>query len=294
MLNNPPPYENLPQVAPHVIKEIPTTAENGTGKVTLTLVRPKGSENNTLPVAIYFHGGGWILGSFKVSEKLIKDLVVKAHIALIYVEYSLSPQVKYPVALEECYSSVLWVHENASSLNVDPSNLTVFGDSAGGNLTAAISILLKKRGHNGVIKKQLLLYPAVAYTRDEYDSFKNYGQGDYILSHKAMSNMASLYHDEKHKTKHGAWWTFSPKDVLSCPLLATDEELKDLPRCLTITAECDVLRDEGEHYARRLTEVGVDSCAVRVLEAMHGFTTMPLDTPQYRQALTLMTAFVNE
>ncbi|ORZ11544.1 alpha/beta hydrolase fold-domain-containing protein [Absidia repens] len=294
LLNNPPPPKGLPEIAPIITKEIPTSAENGTGKVTLTLLRPKGSENEILPVAVYLHGGGWIVGSLKVSEKFVKDLVVKARIVVVYVEYSLSPEVKYPVALEEIYSSILWVYENAASINVDPSKLTVLGDSAGGNLSAAVAILLKQRGHGNVVKNQILMYPAVAFDRECYDSFYDYGGGDNILTIDALINMGSLYHEDKYQTKRGNSIIHGPEHVLNSPLLGSDDELKGLPRCLVVSAECDVLRDEGEHYARRLTEVGVETCAVRVIGAVHGFLTSPTVTPQYRSGVSIVAGFLNE
>ncbi|CAO3596076.1 unnamed protein product [Absidia cylindrospora] len=285
----------IEKVAPVVEKVIPTTADNGTGNIKLTILRPAGSENDILPVAVYIHGGGWVFGSLKSGEKFIKDVVVKAHIAVVYVEYSLSPEVRYPVAIEECYSSILWVHENAASLNVDPSKLTVFGDSAGGNMTAVTSILLKQRGHGDVVHGQILIYPATAYTRHNNESFKNYGNGDYTLSKEDMLFFLAHYYGDKHKHQVDGHWIYGPEHMNSAPLVATDDELKGLPRCLTLTAECDVLCDEGEEYARRLTAVGVDSCAVRVIGAVHGFVTSAVpDTPQYRYALQLIGSFLKE
>lgn len=141
-----------------------------------------------------------------------------------------------------------------------------------------------------MLKSQILIYPATAHDRDVYDSFHAYGNGEYILTIPEMRKMASFYHEEKYKLADGR--NPGPKSALNAPLLATDDELKGLPPCLTITAECDLLRDEGEHYARRLTDVGVDTCAVRVLSAMHGFTTMVQTTIQYRQAVALITNYL--
>ncbi|ORZ09861.1 lipase [Absidia repens] len=285
----------IKQVAPIVEKVIPTTADNGTGNIKLTILRPVGSENEILPVAVYLHGGGWMFGSLRSTEKFIKDVVVKAHIAVVYVEYTLSPEVRHPVAIEECYSSILWVHENAVSLNVDPSKLTVFGDSAGGNMTAVTSILLKQRGHGDVVHGQILIYPSTAYIRHDNESFKDYGNGDYTLSKEDMRYFATHYYGDEHKRQVNGHWIYGPEQINAAPLVATDDELKGLPRCLTLTAECDVLCDEGEEYARRLTAVGVDSCAVRVIGAIHGFVTSTVpDTPQYRQALQLIGSFLKE
>ncbi|ORZ06894.1 alpha/beta hydrolase fold-domain-containing protein [Absidia repens] len=286
----------MPQTAPVEEKIIPTDAENGTGTVTLTVLRPVGTENEILPVAIYLHGGAWCVGSLMNTEKFVKDVVVKANTVVIYVEYSLSPEVKFPVALEEIYSSILWVKENAASINVDPSKISVFGDSAGGALTASVAILLKQRGHSDVMKNQILIYPAVAHNHDQYESVSLYGKGDYILSYDDMIYVSKLYHDSKYnKMNDDGGWCYGPENVLNAPLLARKDELEDLPRCLVVTAECDVLRDESEHYARQLTAAGVDTCAVRFIGAVHGFITKTdLDTPQYRQGVQAIVDFLKE
>ncbi|CAO3590307.1 unnamed protein product [Absidia cylindrospora] len=286
----------MPQTAPVEEKVIPTNAENGTGTLKLTVLRPVGSENEILPVAIYLHGGGWCVGSLMNTEKFVKDVVVKANIAVIYVEYSLSPEVKYPVALEETYTSILWVKENAASINVDPSKITVFGDSAGGALSASVAILLKQRGHGDVLKNQILIYPAVAHNHDQYDSFSLYGKGDYVLSYDDMVYVSKLYHDSKYNKKNDdGGWCYGPENALNAPLLASKDELEGLPRCLVVTAECDVLRDESEHYARQLTAAGVDTCAVRFIGAVHGFITKTdLDTPQYRQGVQAIVDFLKD
>ncbi|CAO3595431.1 unnamed protein product [Absidia cylindrospora] len=253
--------------------------------VELTIVRPLGTENDILPGLVFLHGGGWTTGAgFTTSERIVKDIVVNAHVAIIYVDYRLSPEVKFPVAVEECYSSTLWVHENASAIKVDPSRLAIGGDSAGGNLSAAVSIMLAQRGHENVLQGQILLYPATAHNRKGNDSFQTYGDGDYLLSRKDIAYFEDQYYDGDG----------SPVDVRSAPLLATLDQLKNVPRALVLTAECDILRDEGESYARKLTEAGVDTRCVRVVGATHGFASAPLDTPLYRQALNLVTGFLDK
>ncbi|ORZ26216.1 alpha/beta hydrolase fold-domain-containing protein [Absidia repens] len=265
-----------------IVEEKVITAGLDNQSVTLTIVRPAGTENEVLPGLVYFHGGGYVLGSYHGSEKLLKDLAKSVHTAVIFVDYSLSPEVKFPVAVEECYSSVLWLHENAASLKVDPSKLAVAGDSAGGNLSTVTSILLKQRNHSDILKGQVLLYPVVAQSSVDYESYKVYGDGDYFLSRDDMAFFFNAYLDGQEV----------PKDVRVAPLLATLDELKDLPPALVLTAECDVLRDEGEEYARRLTDAGVDACCIRTIGAIHGYLTMPLDTPQYRRSISLITDFL--
>ncbi|ORZ09594.1 alpha/beta hydrolase fold-domain-containing protein [Absidia repens] len=252
--------------------------------VELTIVRPPGTENDVLPGLVFLHGGGWATGGFITSERIIKNIVTDAHVVVIFVDYRLSPEVKFPVAVEECYSSTLWVHENASTIKVDPSKLVVGGDSAGGNLSAAVSIMLAQRGHQDVLRGQILIYPCTAHDRKEYESFQTYGDGDYLLSRKDIAYFQDAYYDSDG----------SPADVRNAPLLATLDELKNVPRALVVTAECDILRDEGEAYARKLTEAGVDTCCVRVIGATHGFATAPLDTPLSRQALNLISNFLGK
>ncbi|KAI8340727.1 alpha/beta hydrolase fold-domain-containing protein [Chlamydoabsidia padenii] len=276
------PDELLP---PTIVEEkVIQAGVNNTSSVTLTIVRPVGSENETLPGLIFFHGGGWVLGSFKSHEKLVKDLAVQAHVAVVFVDYSLSPEVRFPVAVEECYSSTLWVHENAASIKVDPTKLAVAGDSAGGNLSAVISILLKQRGHGDVVKGQVLLYPVTAQRRDHYESYQTYGDGDYLLSVKDMIFFMEAYIGSSEV----------PNDVRVAPLLANEEELKGLPPALVLTAECDVLRDEGEEYARKLTFAGVDTCCVRVIGTSHGWAIIPIETSQYRQTIALIKSFLTK
>jgi acetyl esterase len=161
-------------------------------------------------------------------------------------------------------------------------------------------VLLKQRGHGSLLKSQILLYPATANDRDDYGSYHTYGNGGYILTIPELTMMAAFYHEEQFKLADGR--NPGPKSALNAPLLATDDELKGLPPCLTITAECDLLRDEGEHYARRLTDAGVETCTVRVIGAVHGFFTLapiptPGDpssetTPQYRQFLGLIANYL--
>ncbi|CAO3600259.1 unnamed protein product [Absidia cylindrospora] len=265
-----------------IVEEKVITAGLDNQLVTLTIVRPAGTENEILPGLVFFHGGGYVLGSYRASEKLVKDLAKNAHVAVIFVDYSLSPEVKFPVAVEECYSSVLWLHENAASIKVDPSKLAVGGDSAGGNLSTVISILLKQRNHGGVVKGQILFYPVLAQSSEHYESYQVYGDGDYFLSRDDMAFFFNAYLDGGEV----------PNDVRCAPLLATLNELKDLPPALVLTAECDVLRDEGEEYARRLTDAGVNACCVRMMGAVHGYATMPLDTPQYRRSMSLVSSFL--
>lgn len=157
-------------------------------------------------------------------------------------------------------------------------------------------VLLKQRGYGDVARGQILIYPATAHTRHHYESYKDYTAVDYTISIDDMEYIDSLYFGDKYKkqTMDGRW-IHAPEHIMAAPLLATDDELKGLPRCLIITAECDVVRDEGEEYARRLTDLGVELSAVRLIGAIHGFVTMPVvETSHYRRTLQLISEFVNE
>ncbi|KAI9302148.1 alpha/beta hydrolase fold-domain-containing protein [Cunninghamella echinulata] len=243
----------------------------------LIVTRPPGTENKIIPAFIYLVGGGFLFGSYRAAEKFIKDLTVQANVAVIFVSYSLAPEVKFPVATEECYSSILWIHQHANELNIDSSKLVVGGDSAGGNLSTVSSILLKKRGHKDILKGQVLMYPYVAFSGDNYESRQIFGDGDYMLSREDLKRIGKAYLGDIDKK--------DIDDIRLSPIKATDEELNGLPRALVITAECDVFRDEGEHYAHRLLKAGVKTTAIRSIAAAHGFLTAPVDTENYTQCM---------
>ncbi|CAO3621230.1 unnamed protein product [Cunninghamella echinulata] len=281
--NNPlPPGVVLPETIIEE-KEIAVSLQETNGQKTssnikLVISRPLGTEKQSLPAFIYLHGGGLVTGTFESSEKFVKDLTVGAGVAVIFVNYTLSPEVRFPVEPEECYSSILWIHQHASELNIDPSKLVVGGDSAGGNLSAVSSILLKKRGH-------ILLYPIVASTGEGYESRELYGDGDYILSTKNLAYFKKAYFGDNYEE--------GIEDIRFSPIITSDEELNGLTRALVITAECDILRDEEEAYSRRLLKAGVKTTSMRSLGAMHGFTMIPLDTENYIHAVQSISNFIH-
>ncbi|CAO3640371.1 unnamed protein product [Cunninghamella echinulata] len=264
-------------------KEITVDLQNTGGLQTsstlkLIMTRPPGTENKIIPAFIYLVGK-------EAAEKFIKDLTVQANVAVIFVSYSLAPEVKFPVATEECYSSILWIHQHANELNIDPSKLVIGGDSSGGNLSTVSSILLKKRGHKDILKGQILMYPIVAFNSDEYESRQIFGDGDYLSSREDLKRIEKAYLGDVDKK--------DIKDIRLSPIDATDEELNGLPRALVITAECDVVRDEGEHYAHRLLKAGVETTAIRSIAAAHTFLTIPVDTENYIQGMDTICRFIN-
>ena len=227
------------------------------GSIGIKIIRPE-NVSADLPVIMYFHGGGWVLGSFQTYDLFIRQLVNGTGAALVFVEYSLSPEEHYPVALEECYAATRWVSENSAVLQLDTSRIVLAGDSAGGNLTAAACLLAKERGGPRIVG-QTLIYPATGASFDT-PSFHEFGQGYYLTA----------------EGSRWFWHQYAPDrsadhDPHACPLVASLEQLTGLPPALIITGECDVLRDEGEAYARKLMQAGVSVACTRYLGVIHGF-----------------------
>ena len=245
------------------------------GEVPVRIARPRGVKT-ALPAMVYVHGAGWVFGGWETHERLIRELVSKAQIAVAFVEYSLSPEAKAPVALEQSYAVAKYVADNSKFLNFDPSRLAVGGDSVGGNMATALTMLAKQRG-GPRIDFQLLFYPVTDASFDT-DSYKQFAE-KHFLSLEAMKWFWNQYEtDTKKRTQ----------PTLS-PLRATTEDLKGLPPALVITAENDVLRDEGEAYAHKLSEAGVKVSAVRCLGTIHDFVMLNAitQTPAPRMAIDL-------
>ncbi|KAI9270492.1 alpha/beta hydrolase fold-domain-containing protein [Phascolomyces articulosus] len=244
--------------------------------IQLTMTRPLNTELEILPVIIYLHGGGFVLGNEVTHSRPRTELAVAAHAAVIFVHYNLAPEKKYPIALEECYNAILWAADetNAQSIFVDPSKLALVGDSSGANLVAAITILAKQRQQDHCpsfmdnIQGQILFYPAVD-TNFETDSYIQFAKG-YDLTRELMQ----WFWDHYLPSNNDDGDDIRQKSTIA-PLKASLEELRDLPPALIITCEADVLRDEGEAYARKLLMAGVNVTAIRMLGTIHGFLDMP-------------------
>jgi len=227
---------SYPVVIPEAQVQNQTIPVGPNNETMIQIVRPAGvSENQLLPVVMYFHGGGWVLGGFDTHERLIKELANNANVSVVYVNYTLSPEAKYPVALEEAYAATKWVAENGQEINVNSSRLAVAGDSVGGNMATAVTMLAKERG-GPIISFQALFYPVtdVNFNTPSYLEYKN----DYHLTRDAMIWFWTNYLDNK---------TTNIKDPLVSPLQASIEQLQGLPPTLVITDENDVLRDEEKH-----------------------------------------------
>jgi acetyl esterase len=263
------------------VKKLPADIEDRTvpggpddTDISIQIVRPSGGSNETLPVVIYLHGGGWVLGGFDTHERLVRELANSVHAAFVFVNYIPSPEAKYPVSLEQAYAATKWVAQNGQTIKVDSSRLAVVGDSVGGNMAAALTLLAKERGGPKIIF-QVLFYPVTNASFDtaSYDAF----QEDYFLTRKNMKWFWDNYTSDKTNRK----------EPTVSPLQASVEQLKGLPPALIINGEFDVLRDEGEAYAHKLIEAGVPVTGVRYHGTIHDFVMLnPItDTPPVRGAI---------
>ncbi|WP_243367157.1 alpha/beta hydrolase [Fundidesulfovibrio soli] len=227
------------------------------GELRLRLLKPVGAPE-TLPVLVYFHGGGWVLGSPDSHDRLARDLMGASGAAVLMVRYSRSPEARYPVAMEEGFAALCWLAENAPVLGLDPARVAVGGDSAGANLATAVCMLCKERG-GPAIAHQTLLYPVTDATCSQ-PSYEHFATG------LNLTRQDMLWYWDQYAPEPG-----QRAQPTASVLQAPPEALAGLPPALVITAEFDVLRDEGELYARRLANAGVPVCAVRMLGTVHGF-----------------------
>ena len=225
--------------------------------VRLNIVRPKGVKGK-LPVFIYIHGGGWILGDYPTHKRMVRDLVVLSECVAVFVNYTPSPEAHFPKAINEIYAATKWVAENGDQIGVDGKNLAVIGNSVGGNM-AAVTALMAKEKKGPEIKVQILLWPVTDATFEQ-ESYQTYGK-DRFLTTSMMKWMWNQYTTNPNERK----------SIYASPLQASVEQLKGLPPALIQVAENDVLRDEGEAYGRKLDEAGVEVTTVRYNGMVHDF-----------------------
>ncbi|MCF2531472.1 alpha/beta hydrolase [Yinghuangia soli] len=231
-----------------------------TGNVRVRIVRPRGAVG-VLPVVVYIHGAGWVFGNAHTHDRLVRELAVGTGAAVVFPEYDRSPEVRYPVALEQSYAVAQWVVRDGASKDLDGTRMAVVGDSVGGNMGAALTLLAKERG-DVQLRHQVLFYPVTdaAFDTASYDQFAE----GYFLRRDAMHWFWDQYTtDEAERAQ-----------ITASPLRASAEQLAGLPSATVITAEADVLRDEGEAYAAKLREAGVPVAAVRVLGVIHDFVML--------------------
>ena len=286
-----PPEEGralLEKVQESPVDKLPVDIEDLTvdtgqwGSINVRFVRPEGNTDK-LPVIFYIHGAGWVFGSAQTHDKLIRELAVRTNSVVVFPEYSRSPEAKYPTAIEQSYAVLQKLSELAESKGLDLSDLAVAGDSVGGNMATVMTILTKER--QGLpIQKQLLFYPVTDanFTTDSYQEFAE----NYFLTKEGMKWFWDQYTTDDSERS----------EITASPLRATSEELADLPPALILTGEADVLRDEGEAYARKLREAGVAVTQVRFQGMIHDFVMVnSLDqTNATRAAMLLATQWLQQ
>ncbi|PXY22240.1 alpha/beta hydrolase [Prauserella muralis] len=231
-----------------------------TGEVRLRIVRPRGA-TGPLPVIVYLHGAGWVFGNAHTHGRLVAELAAGANAAVVFPEYDRSPEAQYPVPVEQNYTAAVWVAEHGAEHGLDPRRIAIAGDSAGGNMAAAVTLLATRRGTVS-FRHQVLFYP-VTDLRMDSESYRRFGEGYFLRAEGMVWFLDQYIPDHAQRTESTA-----------SPLLASLDELRDLPPALVITAEADVLRDEGEAYAARLREAGVPVVAVRYTGVIHDFVML--------------------
>jgi acetyl esterase len=227
------------------------------GDVRVRIVRPVGADG-TLPVILYMHGGGWVLGNAGTHDRLVRELAVGTGAAVAFVEYDRSPEARYPVAIEQGYATARWIVRDGAAHGLDPERMAIAGDSVGGGMTAAITLMARERGDVHFVH-QSMYYPVTDAAMDT-GSFEQFAEG-YFLSAKAMAWFWDCYCPDVERRD----------EPFASPLRASDEQLAGLPPALLIVDEADVLRDEGEAYASRLRATGVEVTTVRYDGITHDF-----------------------
>lgn len=271
-----------PIFKPEIDEEWIEVAGGPSGSVKVRIVRPRGA-SGVLPVVIYIHGAGWVFGGAHTHDRLVRDLAVGTGAAVVFPEYDRSPEVRYPHAIEQVWATARWIVAEGASKGLDASRVAVAGDSVGGNMSAALTLLAKERG--GVdLAAQVLFYPVTDAAFDT-ESYHRFAEG-YFLSRDGMKWFWDQY-------------TTSEDDraqITASPLRATLDQLAGLPQALVITAEADVLRDEGEAYAAKLRQAGVPTTAVRYQGIVHDFVMVNAlhDTYAAQAAVAQAVAFLSK
>jgi len=272
--------QDSPIEKPDVDEEWVEIPGGPTGSVKVRIVKPKGAAND-LPVILYIHGAGWVFGDAHTHDRLVRDLAILSEAAVVFPEYDRSPEVRYPVAIEQSYAAAQWVVASGAEKGLDGSRLVVSGDSVGGNMAIALALLAKERG-DVVVSQVVLFYPVTnaAFDTPSYDEF----EVGYFLARDGMKWFWDQYTTDEAER---ALPTVSP-------LRASTEELAGFPDTLIITAEADVLRDEGEAFAAKLREAGVRATNARFGGITHDFVMVNSlhGTEAAKHALLLATSSI--
>ena len=252
------------------------TREMDMDGVRLRLHRPVADAK--LPVMLYIHGGGWTLFSIDTHDRLMREYAARAGIAVLGIDYSLSPESKFPVALEQCAAALDWIAAEAGALNLDAKRVLIGGDSAGANLSVATCLLQRQRGHP-LPTAMLLNYGAFAPERTP--SYSRFGAGDYSLESDEMDAFWAAYVDGPEQLAN----------PLVAPLRA---DLAGLPPAFLAIAECDILADCNDAFARKLEEAGVPARAVTYAGATHSFLEAVSIAPLASRAIDEQAAWIRD
>lgn len=275
---------NLKSIAPAKVfyKTMEAKVSNGEYEIPLRAFLPRKTDMEQMKILLYLHGGGWVTESIDTYARALHLLAYETDCAVVAVEYRLAPEYKYPIPLEDCYAAAKALFTGELVEDIDPEKITIIGDSAGGNMTAALSLMARDRGEFAV-KNQILIYPAT-YLEYENPSFRSvYENGsDYILTMGKMRDYVNLYlnNEEERKEKYVS------------PLKETD--FSNQPRTMIITAEFDPLRDEGEAYGNRLLNAGNEVEIYRLTDAIHGFFSLGVKSQHMRDSIELIKKFLKE
>jgi len=246
--------------------------------LTARLYRP--SAQTGLPIVLYIHGGGWVVGSIATYDNVCRKLANRAQAIVVSVGYRLAPENKFPAAVEDVYIALQWAHAEAVSFGGDPGRLAVAGDSAGGNLAAAVCLVTRDRG-GPAVRFQALVYPGLDSSNQDRESYRMNGKG-YYLTKSNIEQVIPLYVNKAAEVL----------DPYVSPLLVDD--VRGLPPGLVITAEFDPLLSEGEAYAARLSESGIPCSMHRYNGMIHGFVSLTGLLPQAGQAIGEMATAISE
>ncbi|MEU6788981.1 alpha/beta hydrolase [Nonomuraea angiospora] len=269
---------NVPR--PEIDEEWIQVQGGPTGLVPVRIVKPKGA-TGTMPVIFYIHGAGWVFGSAHTHDRLVRELSVRCGAAVVFPEYDRAPEAKYPTQIQQNYVAARWVSEHGKERNLDPARMAVCGDSVGGNMATVLAMMARKLNFVQ-LRGQCLFYPVTDASFDT-ESYRQFASG-YYLNRDGMKWFWDQYTPESSQRGESH----------ASPLRARSEELRGMPPTLIITGEADVLRDEGELYAARLRELGIDVTAVRMTGIVHDFVMLDKlrDTNACKAAMTLATTML--
>nr|WP_286932408.1 alpha/beta hydrolase [Microbacterium sp.] len=258
---------------PEIDEEWITVEGGPTGSVPTRIVRPKGAAG-ILPVVLYTHGAGWVFGDAHTHDRLVRDLAVGTGAAVVFPEYVRAPEAKYPSQNEQSYAVAQWIVQHGAEHNLDPERVVISGDSVGGNMAIALNLMGHERG-DVTFRAAALFYPVTNAAFDT-ESYETFAEG-YFLARDGMKWFWDQYTTDESERA----------EITASPLRATEEQLAFFPPTLIITAEADVLRDEGEAFAAKLRRAGVEVTQVRYGGIIHDFVMVNSlhDTPQAKAAV---------